>query len=87
MTERPPLTQAQEYAASDAISAVADELFSAMRRYAPMHSAHEGYAVIAEELDELWDAVRMRQSGLIEARRTGPNPQRPWVYVPREGGA
>lgn len=30
---------------------------------------------------------RLRQAGLIEARRTGPNPNGPWVYVPREGGA
>ena len=25
---------------------------------------------------------RLRNAGLIEARRTGPNPNRPWVYVP-----
>jgi hypothetical protein len=26
------------------------------------HSAHEGYAVILEELDELWEHVKMHQS-------------------------
>lgn len=25
---------------------------------------------------------RLLRLGLIEARRTGPNPQSPWVYVP-----
>ncbi len=26
------------------------------------HSAHEGYAVILEELDELWEQVRLKRS-------------------------
>lgn len=26
--------------------------------HAPMGSAHEGYAVILEELDEMWDAIK-----------------------------
>lgn len=32
---------------------VTKELDRALRKYEPMHSAHEGYAVLAEELDEL----------------------------------
>jgi hypothetical protein len=28
--------------------------------YVPLHSLHEAYAVILEELDELWDQVRMK---------------------------
>lgn len=27
----------------------------------PMNSAHEGYAVLAEEVDELWDHVKVKQ--------------------------
>ncbi len=27
----------------------------------PQHSAHEGYAVLAEELDEVWDIVKQNQ--------------------------
>ena len=36
----------------------------------PMASAHEGYAVILEELDELWEEVRRHRSPAnIEAMR------------------
>lgn len=42
------------------LSDVAEEYFRARRRHAPMHSAHEGYAVILEELDELWDEVKRK---------------------------
>ena len=47
------------------------ELARAMEKHAPMHSLHEGYAVIFEELDELWDEVRAWQPGsdLTEARK------------------
>ena len=30
--------------------------------HGPMHSAHEGYAVILEELDELWEEVKGHRS-------------------------
>ena len=36
------------------------ELQRARAKHAPINSLHEGYAVIAEELDELWDQVRMK---------------------------
>ncbi|MCC6271291.1 MAG: hypothetical protein IT190_08435, partial [Microbacteriaceae bacterium] len=28
---------------------------------APMHSLHEAYAVLLEELDEVWDHVKLKQ--------------------------
>ena len=34
------------------------EAIRASGKYAPMNSLHEGYAVILEELDELWEQVR-----------------------------
>lgn len=37
---------------------VTDQLAVATRRFGPMASPHEGYAVILEELDELWQEVR-----------------------------
>lgn len=40
--------------------AVATELSNAMNAHAPMASLHEAYAVILEEVDELWDEVRKK---------------------------
>ena len=41
---------------------VAEELARAMAHYKPFNSAHEGYAAILEELDELWDEVKKKPS-------------------------
>ena len=38
------------------------ELDVAQDRFPAFHSAHEGWAVIKEEMDELWEAVRLKQS-------------------------
>lgn len=38
-----------------------DEATRASGKWPPMNSAHEGYAVILEELDELWDHVKTKQ--------------------------
>ncbi len=43
---------------SVALRLVATEFLRAEAKHAPMNSPHEGYAVIAEELDELWDHVK-----------------------------
>lgn len=45
-------------AIDDALARVRDELIEATKRFGPMASAHEGYAVILEELDEMWDEVK-----------------------------
>lgn len=37
---------------------VTDELARAQYKFPAFHSGHEGYAVIREELDELWDAIK-----------------------------
>lgn len=34
------------------------ECFRAMQKFPAFNSGHEGFAVIREELDELWDAVK-----------------------------
>ena len=44
------------------------ELHKARTKHAPMHSAHEGYAVILEELDELWEEVRKREPDKAKLR-------------------
>lgn len=38
-----------------------EEVKRATRKHAAMHSAHEGYAVIKEELEELWDEIKRQQ--------------------------
>lgn len=35
-----------------------EELSRAERKHPDFHSGHEGYAVIKEEIEELWDAVK-----------------------------
>ncbi len=37
---------------------VDDELWDAINKFGPMASAHEGWAVIQEEVDELWDEIK-----------------------------
>ena len=39
-------------------SEVIEEVFKAMKKHSSMKSNHEGYAVILEELDELWDEIK-----------------------------
>lgn len=43
------------------IGEVRNELARAVISWPPFNSAHEGYAVLAEELDELWDHVKTNQ--------------------------
>lgn len=41
---------------------VVAELTAATASHGPMSSDHDGYAVILEELDELWEEVRKKPS-------------------------
>jgi len=40
------------------LALVRAEIERAVKKHGPMHSPHEGYAVIKEEVDELWDDVK-----------------------------
>jgi NTP pyrophosphatase (non-canonical NTP hydrolase) len=42
--------------------AVDQELLKARAKWPRFNSAHEGYAVLREEVDELWDMVKVNQS-------------------------
>lgn len=41
---------------------VREELNSANEKFGPFNSAHEGWAVLKEEVDELWIEVKKKQS-------------------------
>lgn len=45
---------------SEAIAEMGTEYFDATRRYPPMNSPHEGFAILKEEVDELWDEVKQK---------------------------
>jgi hypothetical protein len=45
------------------------ELARARAKHAPMHGPHEGYAVILEELDELWDEVKAQVQDKTKMRK------------------
>lgn len=44
------------------LSLVREELYSANEKFGPFNSAHEGWAVLKEEVDELWVEVKKKQS-------------------------
>lgn len=60
------MTQADEDAIRSALeeridlilARVKEEVLAAAIKHAPMNSAHEGYAVLLEESDELWEHVK-----------------------------
>lgn len=37
---------------------IVDEFAKATKKHNPMHSGHEGYSVILEELEEAWDEIK-----------------------------
>ena len=45
-----------------AIDAIRAEAIRAARKFKPFNSAHEGFAVLKEEVDELWDEVKGNDS-------------------------
>jgi hypothetical protein len=47
---------------ADVMNKIAAEVQKATSKYPKMNSAHEGYAVILEELDEVWEHVKMKES-------------------------
>lgn len=53
----------------DVLEAIEVEHEKATRKHAPMHSAHEAYAVILEELDEFKAEVWKQQRDPVAMRR------------------
>jgi len=55
---RAELENIKEY---DTVFLMLVELTRANKMYPRFHSPHEGYAVLLEELDELWDEIKKKQ--------------------------
>lgn len=43
---------------TESLKAIESEFYRASDLYPDLHSNHEGYAVIKEEVDELWDEIK-----------------------------
>ena len=43
---------------TDIVGEVTEEYLDAVSKFGPFSSAHEGYAVILEELDEMWTEIK-----------------------------
>lgn len=61
------LRQQPQITSATAVRAVMAEFRRASARHPPMVSPHEGYAVILEELDELWDEIKHNRGRAQEA--------------------
>ncbi len=68
------------------LNAIADEIRTAMAKFSPFASAHEGYAVLQEEVDELWHEVKhgTRKRAREEAVQVAAMALRFLVDVPPE---
>jgi hypothetical protein len=52
---------AQRVPSHPVLALVEMALWDAKEKHQPMHSLHEGYAVILEEVDELWEQVKKNE--------------------------
>jgi NTP pyrophosphatase (non-canonical NTP hydrolase) len=50
---------------SRVLDEIRDEMQRAEDRYGPFSSTHEGYGVLAEEVAELFDAIRLNDLGAV----------------------
>ena len=70
-----------------ALAKIQIEYERAAARYGPFNSGHEGYAVIREELDELWEEVKTKDGlgrACEEAVQVAAMALRFLVDLPRE---
>lgn len=56
----------------DVVHEVAAEYMAARRKWPPMNSGHEGYAVILEEVDELEEAIAAVEGAEMAKARVAP---------------
>lgn len=43
------------------LEVITAEFFKATKKFGSFHNAHEGYAVLLEEVDELWENIKLNQ--------------------------
>lgn len=53
----------------DAIILVVEEYNKATNEFPPFNSHHEGYAVILEEMDELWETIKEREKNIDNIKK------------------
>lgn len=54
---------------AEAIKEIARELERARKIFAPFNSAHEGYSIILEEKDELWEEIKVKHQSKNKMRK------------------
>lgn len=54
---------------TDVLALIQNEVDRAEAKFAPFNSSHEGWAVIREEVDELWEAVKENRGRSYAAYR------------------
>jgi len=52
---------------SKAVAVVEREIFNATAKNGEFNSAHEGYAVLLEEVEELWDDIKANKGYTVQA--------------------
>lgn len=68
MSQNERTARISEHSLGVITQAVLDEFRKASENFPAFNSGHEGYAVLKEEMDELWEAVKLNQK---------PHPERP----------
>lgn len=46
---------------NEILAEILEELIRAQKAYPPFNSAHEGFSILNEEVDELWEHVKVKQ--------------------------
>jgi hypothetical protein len=55
----------------EVLGTIREELVKAVSKFGAFNSAHEGYAVILEEVDELWDEIKANKVDGATDRQRG----------------
>jgi hypothetical protein len=61
------MIELNDYNLMDFVSSISLEYQIARTKFPKLKSAHEGYAVILEELDELWELIKQNKGKSKEA--------------------